>query len=414
MQKRSWCNYLFYSLFTVLLLSGCGGGSTSGFGSVVTNRDGNVVPDALRPNVLDENLQAFVNQAAPRSSNMGMIFSVPHMNYRYVDARGVANAQSGGLMSSSTPFRTASMSKTFTATVVLQLIEEGYFSLDSQLGELLNSAIFPAGYNVDDLHVRSGVQSGASITIRQLLQHTAGLRDYIADTPYTQDGFGLFAQAMDDLQHNNRNGLASRQWRPEALLAHYLQSGLAARALAAPGQAFEYSDTHYLLLGLVIEQVTGQSLSSNYRGRIFSRIGMANTWHEDFEADQGRVAQHFYRSSSHHNLELASSRLNMSLVWASGAVVSTLEDLENFMQALVNGRLFHQQATLQYMQQQSLGVQKQNLAGQQVWGHAGFWGGIMLYVPQQQSYLLLMQSQAGVDMFQQAAQVLREIDGVGL
>ncbi len=269
-----------------------------------------------------------------------------------------------------------------------------------------------------------GVKSGGSVTIRQLLQHTAGMRDYIADSPTAQDSNGLFAQMISDVLNNGGRGLASKQWNGKALLANYLESGLAGHALSAPGRRFDYSDTHYLLLGLVIERVTGQSLTSNYRGRIFNRLGMVNTWHEGFEADRGQLAHHFYNlipQGTNRNLDMMATRFDTSAAWASGAIVSTVEDLSLFMHALMQGQLFRDPATLTQMKQVTvtspyygLGLQRGLFNGREVWGHAGFWGTIMLYDPEKDAYLIMTENQANRDMFKEAEKVFNAALSAGL
>ena len=86
-----------------------------------------------------------------------------------------------------------SISKTFIATLVLQLIEEGYFTLDTPLSELLDNNDLPTGYTLDDLHRHNSLAYGSTITPRQLLQHTSGIRDFMFDgatdeTPLPEKG----------------------------------------------------------------------------------------------------------------------------------------------------------------------------------------------------------------------------------
>lgn len=405
----------------VTLLSGCGGGSgqtlTKVDNATVINRSGDPVPAILASNVLGENLEAFVDDALqqPDIRNVAVILDAPVRNYRYVQARGVANPQTGEQMTTATPFRIASMSKTLTATIVLQLVEEGFLTLDTPLSAVLDDSILPAGYTLADLHVRGGFKSGERITIRQLLQHTAGLRDYIP---------GLFASMIDDAVGNNVTGAASRQWQPQALLAYYLESGLGLNAVNEPGARFAYSDTHYLLLGLVIERVTGQSLTSNYRGRIFNRLGMSNSWHEGFENPRGRIAHHFYNLASqgiNRNLDVAATSLNTSAAWASGSLVASADDMDTFLQALFRGDLFRDAATLQLMQDVSvqspyygLGLQRAIFNGVEVWGHAGFWGSIMLYAPARDARLVMTLNQADREMFREAEKLFVSLLAGGL
>lgn len=404
-----------------LLLAGCGG-SGGGVAQSQLSVIPRVVAEPALANRLTGNLERWLTQtvAQPDVVSATLLFDVPREQFRYAGTRGLANPQAGEALTTAYPFRVASISKVFTATVVLQLVEEGYFSLDTPLSRLLDNTLLPPGYTLDDLHVINGVKSGGSITVRQLLQHTAGLRDYLADTPTVQDGNGLFAQMLSEVVSNSGRGLASRQWDGRALLAHYLSTGLGRNALAAPGRQFEYSDTHYLLLGLVVERATGQSLTSQYRARIFNRLDMAHTWHESFETGRGAVAHHFYTLSAGNYLDITATPLSMSAAWASGALVSTGDDLLRFFRALMQGELFRERATLQQMRQASaaspnygLGLQRAVVNGREVWGHAGFWGTLMLYDPAKDAYLVTSVNQANRDMYKEAASVLTATQNAG-
>lgn len=420
MAIRTWRTVLLVWIGSLLLLlAGCGGGQAQ---TSVTSRVG----DPLLPNRLNENLDRFVSDtlSQPDVVNTALLFESSERNYRYLRAAGKANPQTGELMTTTYPFRVASISKVFTVTVILQLVEEGYFTLDTPLSSLLGGVRLPAGYTLDDLQITAGFKTGGSVTIRQLLQHTAGMRDYIADSPMVQDSNGLFAQMINDVLNNAGRGLAAKHWDGAGLLDYYLESGLARNALFVPGSRFDYSDTHYLLLGLVIEQVTGQSLTSNYRGRIFNRLGMVNTWHEGFEPARGRIAHHFYNlvpQGVNRNLDITATTLDTSAAWASGAVVSTVEDLSLFMRALMKGQLFHSSATLTEMRQLTaispnygLGLQHAVFNGHEVWGHAGFWGTIMLYAPDKDAYLVMTVNQASRDMFAEAERAFAYALNAGL
>lgn len=422
MASKVWRKALLVAVVGMALsLAGCGGGGGQ-TSLTVTSRSA----DTPQNSQLTASLDTFVSNTLQQADivNAGLLLEVPGRNYRYLRAAGVANPQTGAVMLANTPFRVASVSKLLTATIVLQLVEEGYFTLDTPLSRLLDNTLLPSSYVLDDVQVAGGFKAGGSVTIRQLLQHTAGMRDYIADTPTVQDGNGLFAQMISDVLDNGGRGIAARKWDGKGLLAFYLESGLGRNALASPGQRFDYSDTHYLLLGLVIERVTGQTLTSNYRARIFNRLGMVNSWHEGFEPARGQIAHHFYHLAAQgndRNLDIAATTLNTSAAWASGAVVSTLEDLSLFQRGLMKGSLFRERATLTQMQQVTatspyygLGLQRAVFNGQELWGHAGFWGTILLYAPAKDAYLVMTVNQASRDMFKEAEKVFAAALSAGL
>lgn len=382
--------------FCSFVLSACGGGGGQ-MQLSVTPRSADTSNLPALNEALDRVMTTYLQ--ANDAPTVGLLLEIPSQHYRYL--------RTTGQLQSNTPLRVASIAKTFTATVVLQLVEEGYFSLDTPVAQLLTTLRLPSGYTLADLQVAGGFKSGESVTIRHLLQHTAAMPDYMPS---------LFNTIINDILNNQGRGAASQRWQGTSLLAHYLQSGLARNGTALPGQRFQYSDTHYLLLGLVIEQVTGQSLTANYRARIFNRLGMANTWHEGFESPRGQLAAHYYHLAAqgiNRNLDITATNLNTSAAWASGAIVSTLDDLALFQRSLSQGALFRSPSTLAQMRQvtavspnYALGLQRGNVSGLETWGHAGFWGVIMLHIPAKDAFLVLSVNQASRDMYQEASKVL--------
>lgn len=400
----------FFLACILALLSACGGG---GGGSSSTNTSGE-----FSASQADASINQILTQTIARDNivNSVILFAAPDHQYQYLQAGGIANPASGEAMTTSHQFRIASLSKVFTATVVLQLMEEGYFTLDTPLSDLLTDADMTTGYTLDDLHVYQGVKRGGSITIRQLLQHTSGMRDFLMNAPTgnvaTTVG-GLVADTVLDTLNGSPQGLASKQWDKQQLLAYYFQSGYGQNALFEPGTQHYYSDGGYLLLGIVIEKVTGLSLTENLRARIFDRIGLVHTYHENFEAARGgTLAHHFFDLSSlgyAQNLDIVANNVNTSASWAGGDLVSTAEDLLVFLQALMHNELFANTNTLTEMQQLTsispnygLGLMSNNINGYQVWGHTGFWGTLMAYSPQKNAWLIVA-----------ANQVMANVQGIG-
>jgi D-alanyl-D-alanine carboxypeptidase len=120
-------------------------------------------------------------------------------------------------------------------------------------------------------------------------------------------------------------------------------------ALWKPGIAFHYADTNYILLGLLIEKLTGHSLHQELRTRIFDPLGMDHTYlayatHPTTEPWEGRHSDHWGS-----NTPLVSSGLNLSMDWGAGGEVSTVDDLSIFVRALAAGKLFKREATLREM-----------------------------------------------------------------
>ncbi|WP_104820785.1 serine hydrolase [Kitasatospora sp. MMS16-BH015] len=202
--------------------------------------------------------------------------------------------------------RAGSNTKTFTAVVVLQLVAEGKVGLDSPVETYLPGLL--RGDGIDGRH----------ITVRHLLQHTSGLPDY-TETPALSD--------FSAIQH--------RYFEPRELL----DGALAQPARFAPGTHWEYSNTNYIVAGLLIQKITGRPVGEEITRRVIDRIGLRHTYfptpgdmtiHEAHPAGYHREAD----GSLHDYTEMDSS-----MAWAAGAVVSTNTDLNSFFAALLQGRL---------------------------------------------------------------------------
>jgi D-alanyl-D-alanine carboxypeptidase len=207
---------------------------------------------------------------------------------------GHTRVQSAGVVRPDDRFRIGSTTKTFTATVVLQLAGERRLRLDDTVERWLPGAL-PYG---DD------------VTIRQLLNHTGGVPD---DLP----------PVLEELLHGDR----TRVWSPRELVAS---------AAAQPRNAskvFKYSNTDYTLLGMIVERVTGHSLERELARRIVRPLHLRDTSFPVRSTAIGGRYAHGY------SLGEDVTRYSPSGAWASGNGVSTLRDLERFQRALLGGRL---------------------------------------------------------------------------
>ena len=279
-----------------------------------------------------------------------------------VGAAGLMAGPGSSSMTPDTPFEIASITKAVTSTVILQLVEEGKFTLDSQLGTVL-----PGRHS-------QGFHSG--ITIRQLLSHTSGLAHYWEDGPRNREGNNAFLAAF----------LAEpgRFWLPQDILDH-------ARAIPAkrPGSSFHYSDTNYVLLGLIIEHTTGRPLHTVFREKIFNPLGMNATWLTYRQKQRGSAPSHRYEGSDDLN-----DVPRQSADWAGGGLVSTARDLERFLRGLASGAVFKKPETLASMLKSvsvgeegisyGLGLYRVQLDGNlgEVWGHDGHGNSFAYYWPE--------------------------------
>jgi CubicO group peptidase (beta-lactamase class C family) len=156
-------------------------------------------------------------------------------------ATGVASLQPRIVMRAADRYRIASVTKTFVATVVLQLAAEGRLGLDDQVERWLPGM----------------VPNGRSITLRELLNHSSGLFDY------DQDEAWVTARISDP----------GREWSPRELLA----VAFSHPPIFAPGSDWSYSNTNYILLGLVVEAATGTTLAAQLQARLFAPLALGAT-----------------------------------------------------------------------------------------------------------------------------------------
>jgi D-alanyl-D-alanine carboxypeptidase len=205
-------------------------------------------------------------------------------------------------------FRVGSITKTFVAVVVLQLVAEHRLALEDTV----------------ERWVPGLVPDGGRITVRQLLAHSSGLADYADDPDFVR-------RTVAQPRH---------RWRPRDLVAVALALGPVGR----PGERFAYASTNYVLLGMVVERATGTSLGLQLRRRIFARLRLRDT---SFSPDirTSRRYAHGYAPSEHDGIvgSLATARdrstVNTSWAWAAGSIVSTASDLSRFLGAVLQGRL---------------------------------------------------------------------------
>ena len=202
-------------------------------------------------------------------------------------------------------FRAGSITKTFVATVVLQLVGERRLRLGDPVEKWLPGV----------------VPDGRHTTVRQLLNHTSGLYDVLHTLPMPPG-----QEFLDN------------RWRT------WTATELVQRALAnpptfePPGSAFEYSNTNYLLLGQIIEEVTGRSYGDEIERRIIRPLRLRGTSVPGTSPWIRGPHPHGYVATGPENL-LDYTEMNPSVMGASGEMISTTRNLNRFFAALLGGRL---------------------------------------------------------------------------
>jgi CubicO group peptidase (beta-lactamase class C family) len=200
--------------------------------------------------------------------------------------------------------RIGSITKTFIGTLILQLVGEGKLGLDEPIQRWAPQ-----------------VPNAQHITVREILNMSSGLYDYSDDQQWGRQALAPTEQ------------LLARQWAPEQLV----RVAVAHKPYFAPGKGYHYSNTNLILLGLIIEQVTGRPVQDVLRTRILQPLGLTHTI---FPTTAAMPSPHLHGYTvTGGRLTEVNTMANMSAAWTAGAMISTLADLHTWAQALATGRL---------------------------------------------------------------------------
>ena len=279
---------------------------------------------------------------------------------------GMANIQTQTPVAPDHLFGIGSITKTFVAVVILQLVEEGLLSLEQTPLSILGDQVVGA------------VPNAGSATIAQLLNHSSGIPSWEDDPRWIREGRGA---ALD----------TDRLWRPRDTLA-YIEGS---EPLGAPGEHYAYANTNHSILGLVIESVTGQRLTTQICQRILQPLGLRDIYLEGFQPlPQQRLASRYHYCTAEFvrdagvqkNFTKVGSELidvspsNLSVEWAAGGMVATARDLAMYAAAFRAGRLLSP-ASMAFIQQwrpinqrSQIGhglFYNQTAGGQSMLGHMG-------------------------------------------
>jgi len=283
-------------------------------------------------------------------------------------AKGVSNIETNDPLKDTDKFRIASHTKTFTAAVILQLVDEGCFSLDDTI-----EGYFP---EVPNSHV---------ITIRQLLNMSAGIYDFYYLDPRVGQSY------LDD---------PLRVWTSEELYQYLIEG----EPDYYPGTSAAYSNANYFLLGLLIEEVTGNTVEDEIRTRLLDPLGMNST---SFPTDPEMTGNyvHGYRDKNYDGVLEDISRVEPSLPWAAGAMISNLHDMKTWVREMYHGTLLSREIQAERLETVSLygdfvsyGLGLLKLQG--FVGHDGGilgYGNVAMYLPEKDAVVICMINRSNDD-----------------
>lgn len=216
-----------------------------------------------------------------------------------------------------TPFHISGIGKIFTATLISKLVDQGKL----QFKDLISTYLSPK--ELDFLFIVNGIDYSNVVTIEHLLAHTSGIADYFEGPVLS--GI-LFKQDVV----KNRNIF----WKPEMLLNF---SRINQVAIAKPGENFSYSETGYVLLGRLIEKITGKSYADNMRDEFFLPLGM-NDSYLLYITEPINQPKKPIESLYLDGVEITTLK-SLSFDSTGGGIISTTEDLIRFYEALRSGQL---------------------------------------------------------------------------
>jgi D-alanyl-D-alanine carboxypeptidase len=305
--------------------------------------------------ILDALIQEKYLEYAPYIANLAFMVNFKGQDYTWQGAAGFADVSEQTPMTPQHTFRIASISKTIVTGLAFKLIELGYLTLDTTLAELLMDTDMPAGYTVDDLHVMQNIKRGGTITIRQLLDQSTGIRDHISylKDPLSPDFISIAATLLGGIGQPE-----PELWTPQLLLKNILDRGLTKNLESLPGEKKIYGNSNTDILGIVLEKVTNDNLQNLLTQHLFVPLNMHNTYMEHHQAARGPApVDHYFlireedRSDgmpdhliANHNIN--ELNINTSYAWAGGGLVSTLSDIERFFAAIDNNTLITDSALI--------------------------------------------------------------------
>jgi D-alanyl-D-alanine carboxypeptidase len=294
-------------------------------------------------------------------------------SFTWSGAAGIAGQKGRVPMTKDTPVYIASITKLYTATVIMGLYEKGALSLDDPMSKYL------PGELIRGVHVFKGKDYSREITIKQLLSHTSGIADYYDEKP--KGGKSLFEMFVEKPE---------RAWSVDETIER-VRTDL--KPNFPPGAGASYSDTNFQLLGKVIEAITGKPLHTVYEDFIFRPLGLRHTWLVGRSEPQidphAAPADVFYG-----DMNITKTRSN-GAYWADGGIVSTAEEMIIFLKALNEGRIvrrdtlrsMHHWHKLQFPLQYGYGTMYFKLPRfmnmlfkmPPLWGHSGSTGSFLYY-----------------------------------
>lgn len=347
-------------------------------------------PQPFPTDVVNE-IQAELDDLTADGLLPGMVVWIDAPENRFEGASGFANLTDDTPMLPDGAFRIGSITKMFTAAVIIQLAEDGVLTLDDPLALWLPEVAEQLPY-------------GDQITLRHLLTHTSGLFNIVEHEAYWAD---LFTEMETDEEAGSVT-LSCVQRDPHDTLARYVYGK---DANFEPGAQWRYSNSNYTLLGMVIEAAADAPLAEAYRTHIYEPLGMTSTFLDCYEEPLIDVV-HGYTGVEGAMNDV--TELHESVGWSAGGLVSTAPDLVTFARGLFGGVLFDDPTSLAAMTTPApdstygMGITLQ----EEYMGHAGYIAGfrsVLNYAPELDAVVVILYNHDGADPEQSLANVMNPV-----
>ncbi len=272
----------------------------------------------------------------------------------WTGTRGMADVEAGRPVEPATPFAVASVTKTFTSALILRYVDQGKVRLDDRLARYVPD--WP---------------KAASITVRMLLNHTSGIPDFF----------------LNPKMETALNKAKKHPWTAAEILEKYVQPG----AIFAPGKGWAYSNTNYLLLGVIAEQVGGAPWTTLVRQELLEPLGLDATYVQHVETPSAEPARAYrvivgnsgpVRQLRSDGTDVVPFTSVVTAAGSAGAIASTTGDLARWARALYGGSLLTQATRKEMLTfvratwyggitAYGLGVSRVKFQGRYAYGHNG-------------------------------------------
>lgn len=325
---------------------------------------------------LTNELQSVIDNQLKKQNLKGLIAAIRQSNE--IIWKGVSGTSYDSVkINDNMLFGIASITKTYTTAIILQLEGEKKLSLNDKINKWLPS--FP---NID-----------STITIRQLLAHTSGVYDYINNF---------------DLDSIISKHIPDKRFSPEDLILKFVR-----KPDFKPGEKFKYNNTDFVLLGMIIEKVTKNNISEEYENRIFKPLKLKHTFFYPYHQLNSEIAHPWHNAQASDTLSdfyinIKTFPIIWSFIWTAGGIFSTVEDLSSWGYELFNGNILSETALKKMVTPLKLkpsmglgiGIDNVNFNGKICYGHAGgyFYSSDLVYIPDYKITISVLANSLGGNM----------------